>query len=85
MQMQMEMQAMEEEERDMRSNSNSNNSVICLLTNPEGEPLGAPLYLPQNSGPPQLQEIVNKLLNNVLLSLPFFPSKYAIFFRTEEC
>uniref|UniRef100_A0A6V7QYA6 Uncharacterized protein n=1 Tax=Ananas comosus var. bracteatus TaxID=296719 RepID=A0A6V7QYA6_ANACO len=32
------------------SNSNSSNSVICLLTNPEGEPLGAPLYLPQNSG-----------------------------------
>nr|CAD1825859.1 unnamed protein product [Ananas comosus var. bracteatus] len=52
MQKQMEMQAMEEEGREMRSssNSNSNNSVICLLTNPEGEPLGAPLYLPQNSG-----------------------------------
>ncbi|OAY85411.1 Notchless protein [Ananas comosus] len=60
--MQMQVQAMEEEEREMRSSSN--NSVICLLSNPEGEPLGAPLYLPQNSGPPQLQEIVNKLLNN---------------------
>ncbi|XP_073108679.1 notchless protein homolog isoform X2 [Elaeis guineensis] len=43
---------------------NNNNTVMCLLTNPEGEPLGAPLYLPQNAGPPQLQEIVNKLLNN---------------------
>ncbi|KAG1346954.1 notchless protein [Cocos nucifera] len=44
---------------------NSSNTVMCLLTNAEGEPLGAPLYLPQNAGPPQLQEIVNKLLNNV--------------------
>lgn len=43
----------------------SSNTVMCLLTDPEGEPLGAPLYLPQNSGPPQLQEIVNKLLKNV--------------------
>lgn len=43
----------------------SNNTVMCLLTDPEGEPLGAPLYLPQNAGPPQLQEIVNKLLKNV--------------------
>ncbi|CAL9049333.1 notchless protein homolog [Musa acuminata AAA Group] len=42
----------------------SSNTVMCLLTDPEGEPLGAPLYLPQNSGPPQLQEIVNKLLKN---------------------
>ncbi|PKA50517.1 Notchless protein like [Apostasia shenzhenica] len=42
----------------------SNNSVMCLLTNPEGEPLGAPLYLPQNAGPPQLQQIVNRLLQN---------------------
>lgn len=48
---------------------NSNNTVMCLLTNPEGEPLGASLYLPQNAGPPQLQEIVNKLLNNVILTI----------------
>ncbi|KAJ8486466.1 hypothetical protein OPV22_018951 [Ensete ventricosum] len=31
------------------------------------EPLGgAPLYLPQNAGLPQLQEIVNKLLKNMV-------------------
>ncbi|XP_077250892.1 WD-40 repeat family protein / notchless protein [Tasmannia lanceolata] len=40
------------------------NNVMCLLTDPEGEPLGAPMYLPQNAGPPQLHEVVNKLLNN---------------------
>lgn len=39
-------------------------SVMCLFTNPEGDPLGASLYLPQDAGPPQLQEIVNKLLQN---------------------
>lgn len=44
----------------------SSNRAMCLLTDPEGEPLGAPLYLPQNAGPPQLQEIVNKLLKNVI-------------------
>ncbi|PKU82285.1 notchless protein homolog [Dendrobium catenatum] len=42
----------------------SNNSVMCLLTNLEGEPLGAPLYLPQNAGPLQLQQLVNKLHQN---------------------
>ncbi|KAK8925982.1 hypothetical protein KSP39_PZI018655 [Platanthera zijinensis] len=41
-----------------------NNSVMCLLTNPEGVRLGGSLYLPQNIGPPQLQDIVNKLLQN---------------------
>ncbi|XP_042488770.1 notchless protein homolog [Macadamia integrifolia] len=40
------------------------NNVMCLLTDPEGTPLGAPMYLPQNAGPLQLQQIVNKLLNN---------------------
>jgi hypothetical protein len=41
------------------------NNVMCQFTDPEGTPLGAPLYLPQNAGPQQLQQIVNKLLNNV--------------------
>ncbi|KAJ3695720.1 hypothetical protein LUZ60_001097 [Juncus effusus] len=54
---------MEIEEGNNTMTTNSN-TVMCLLTNPEGDPLGAPLYLPQNVGPPQLQEIVNKLLNN---------------------
>lgn len=42
------------------------NNVMCLLTDPDGNPLGAPIYLPQNAGPQQLQQIVNKLLNNVM-------------------
>ncbi|KAJ6692060.1 WD40 REPEAT PROTEIN [Salix purpurea] len=40
------------------------NNVMCQFTDPEGTTLGAPLYLPQNAGPHQLQQIVNKLLNN---------------------
>ncbi|XP_062118920.1 notchless protein homolog [Humulus lupulus] len=40
------------------------NNVMCLLTDPEGIPLGPAMYLPQNSGPQQLQQIVNQLLNN---------------------
>lgn len=43
----------------------ANNSVMCLLTDPEGTPLGAPMYLPQSAGPQQLSQIVNKLLSNV--------------------
>ena len=41
------------------------NNVMCLLVDPEGNSLGAPMYFPQNAGPQQLQQIVNKLLNNV--------------------
>lgn len=40
-------------------------NVMCLLTDPEGTPLGSPMYIPQNTVPQQLQELVNKLLNNV--------------------
>lgn len=61
---------------------NSNNSVMCLLTNPEGEPLGAPLYLPQNAGPLQLQQLVNKLHQNVI-SVAFFPFDLAC--RCPSC
>ncbi|EXB37371.1 Notchless-like protein [Morus notabilis] len=39
-------------------------NVMCLLTDPEGTPLGPTMYLPQNTGPPQLQQIVNQLLKN---------------------
>ncbi|PNY11684.1 notchless protein [Trifolium pratense] len=42
------------------------NNVMCLLTDPDGAPLGAPMYLPQNIGPQQLQLIVNQLLRNAL-------------------
>lgn len=55
-------------------------SVMCQLLSPEGDPLGAALYLPQNVGPPQLQEIVNQLLHNVLLySLFFFFSFFPLY------
>lgn len=43
----------------------TSNKVMCLLTDPEGTHLGAPMYLPQDAGPQQLQQMVNKLLNNV--------------------
>jgi ribosome assembly protein 4 len=44
--------------------TDANTSVMCQLVSPEGDHLGAALYLPQNVGPPQLQEIVNHLLHN---------------------
>jgi len=46
------------------------NNVMCLLTDQDGGPIGAPMYLPQNIGPQQLQLIVNQLLNNVCI-LPY--------------
>ncbi|GFZ21674.1 transmembrane protein, putative [Actinidia rufa] len=47
-----------EEEREL------NNNVMSQLTDPVGTPLGPPMYLPQNAGPKELQQMVNKLLNN---------------------
>ncbi|CAJ2673397.1 unnamed protein product [Trifolium pratense] len=44
--------------------SEAMNNVMCLLINPDGSPLGAPIYLPQTTAPQHLQQIVNKLLNN---------------------
>ncbi|KAK7846318.1 notchless protein like protein [Quercus suber] len=49
----------------------TSNKVMCLLTDPEGTPLGVPMYLPQIAGPQQLQQMVNQLLNNVTLKLYF--------------
>lgn len=40
-------------------------SVMCQLTDPEGNHLGPSMSLPQNASPKELQQIVNKLLNNV--------------------
>lgn len=48
----------------MEIETETTNNVMCLLTDPEGNPLGAPMYFPQNAGPQQLSQIVNKLLNN---------------------
>jgi hypothetical protein len=73
---------------------------MCQLLSPEGDPLGSALYLPQNVGPPQLQEIVNQLLHNVLLCsncflshlsnsfiLPCFPQPYLsiLLLLTHSC
>lgn len=44
--------------------TNSGNSVMCQLRDPEGKPLESPVYLPQNAGPKELQQIVNNRLNN---------------------
>lgn len=54
------------------------NNVMCLLTDQDGGPIGAPMYLPQNIGPQQLQLIVNQLLNNEE-KLP-----YAFYISDEE-
>eukprot|EP01018_Ginkgo_biloba_P020734 Gb_18371 [translate_table: standard] len=40
------------------------NNIICMLTDPDGNSLGAPVDLPQDAGPPQLQALVNVLLKN---------------------
>lgn len=59
------MMEVEEPGREMIGlDAGNNNSVMCQLTDPEGNPLGAPLYLPQTAGPPQLQQLVNGLLKN---------------------
>ncbi|KAK1259214.1 hypothetical protein QJS04_geneDACA010205 [Acorus gramineus] len=42
----------------------STKSACCQFLDPEGEVLGASIYLPLNAGPAQLQEIVNTLLKN---------------------
>ncbi|KAF0894808.1 hypothetical protein E2562_003692 [Oryza meyeriana var. granulata] len=57
------------------SNAKAGSSVMCQLVSPEGDHLGAALYLPQNVGPPQLQEIVNHLLQNICV-LAFYCSSY---------
>ncbi|KAF9593285.1 hypothetical protein IFM89_021041 [Coptis chinensis] len=49
-----------EEEENIGNNVN----VMCMLTDPEGTTLGAPMSVPQIAGPLQLQQIVNDLLNN---------------------
>lgn len=48
------------------------NSVICQLADPDGNSLGAALYLPENAGPKELNQVVNKLLSNVSKSKPSF-------------
>ncbi|CAF2138018.1 hypothetical protein IGI04_005709 [Brassica rapa subsp. trilocularis] len=41
-----------------------NNTVMCLLTDPEGTNLGSAMYIPQTAGPLQLTQLVNRFLNN---------------------
>ncbi|KAL6500571.1 hypothetical protein OROHE_025937 [Orobanche hederae] len=47
-----------EEERELT------NRVICQFMDSEGTPLGSPIFLPESAGPKELQQLVNKLLNN---------------------
>lgn len=61
--------AMEEE---ATSHMETVNKVMCLLTDPEGKPLGPPTYFPQNFGPQQLQQTVHKLLSDVSFTLLFY-------------
>ncbi|KHN00752.1 Notchless protein like [Glycine soja] len=67
---------MEDETETMVEKREIINNVMCLLTDPDGTPLGAPMYLPQNAGPQHLIQIVNKLLNN---ALPIVCQPQAIF------
>jgi ribosome assembly protein 4 len=62
---------MENQDQQEPGSGSGSGSVMCQLVSPEGDHLGAALYLPQNVGPPQLQEIVNHLLHNVC-TLVFF-------------
>jgi ribosome assembly protein 4 len=57
----MEVEAIEEQQQQLIG---MNNNVMCQLADPEGAHLGPPMYLPQNAGPKELQQMVNKLLNN---------------------
>ena len=52
---------MEEQGRE----TDNDNKVMCQLSDPEGNSLEGLIYLPQNAGPKQLQQIVNQRLNNV--------------------
>lgn len=51
-------------EMEVAEESRELNNVMCQLADPEGTPLGASMYLPQSVGPKELQQMVNKLLNN---------------------
>lgn len=53
----------------MEEEREQSNRVICQLTDAEGTPLGAPIFLPGTAGPKELQQLVNKLLNNVTSSV----------------
>ncbi|KAJ0682879.1 hypothetical protein HanPI659440_Chr16g0652251 [Helianthus annuus] len=55
------------------------NNVMCPLSDPEGTPLGASMYLPQSVGPKELQQMVNKLLNNSSEAMDGLKSKESFF------
>ncbi|KAI3818472.1 hypothetical protein L1987_12279 [Smallanthus sonchifolius] len=60
------LKTLEKMEIEVREESRElNNNVMCQLADPEGNQLGASMYLPQSVGPKELQQMVNKLLNNV--------------------
>ncbi|KAF2571738.1 hypothetical protein F2Q70_00004646 [Brassica cretica] len=47
-----------------RSEGGMSNTVMCVLTDPEGTHLGSSMYIPQTAGPLQLTQLVNKFRNN---------------------
>jgi hypothetical protein len=47
----------------------TNSSVMCELMDAEGAALAPPLYLPQNAGPKELTQMVNKILSNVSITI----------------
>ncbi|KNA23871.1 hypothetical protein SOVF_021080 [Spinacia oleracea] len=53
-----------EVEGDTEMENGNSVSVMCQLADPEGNPLGTAMFLPQNAGPKELQQIVNTLLSN---------------------
>ncbi|KAH0853141.1 hypothetical protein HID58_093422 [Brassica napus] len=55
------------------SEAGMSNTVMCVLTDPEGTHLGSSMYIPQTAGPLQLTQLVNKFLNNVT------PSSFHLF------
>ncbi|CAF2323947.1 unnamed protein product [Brassica rapa subsp. trilocularis] len=46
------------------SEAGMSNTVMCVLTDPEGTHLGSSMDIPQTAGPLQLTQLVNKFLNN---------------------
>ncbi|VVB05659.1 unnamed protein product [Arabis nemorensis] len=48
----------------MSTETDKTEMVMCRLIDPEGVPLGSPMYIPKQAGPLELTDLANKLLNN---------------------
>lgn len=58
-------------------------SVMCLLEDPQGNPLESPMFLPLTFGPQHLLQVVNQLLNNVSFMHIFFFSFVVLMLKTK--